>query len=244
MFFAKQGDKMCQSNVFSTDLYFFGCDLETVTNTVNEIDALDGGADLSVKKLGYIIIVTVSANTEDAQNKTAELLKRSRAGAHIAPEGITTQSEAAVHYLKKRSLTLSLAESCTGGMCASRIVDVSGASEVFVGSCVCYANSAKTSLLKVREKTLALHGAVSKYTASEMARGARKAFSSDIAISVTGIAGPGGGSEEKPVGTVYFGCSSKRGECVVRAQFQDKGRDHIRNKSVEFMLYTLLRHII
>lgn len=235
---------MNKNTVFSKDLYIFGCSIDTVTDTANGIDALNIGSDVILKKIGHIIKATISADTEDTLNAKESLLRKSHIGDHIAPEGITSQSEALVHYLKARGLTLSLAESCTGGMCAARIVDVSGASDVFIGSAVCYANSAKTAILGVNKKTLERYGAVSKYTASEMAKGARGVFSSDIAISVTGIAGPGGGSEEKPVGTVYFGYASKHGEQVVRAQFNNRGREYIRNKSAEFMLYTVLNHII
>lgn len=235
---------MDQNTIFSKDLYLFGCSFDTVTDMINEIIFPDQDDNLDIKKQGRIIKVTLKADTEDILSIKENLLRESGIGAHIAPDGITSQNEALVYYLKKRGLTLSLAESCTGGLCAARIVDVSGASDVFIGSSVCYANSAKTAILGVKKKTLETYGAVSKHTASEMARGARNVFSSDIAVSVTGIAGPGGGSEQKPVGTVYFGYSSKNGEQVLRLQFNDYGRDYIRNKSVEFMIYTVLKHII
>ncbi|MCL2059624.1 MAG: nicotinamide-nucleotide amidohydrolase family protein [Oscillospiraceae bacterium] len=118
---------------------------------------------------------------------------------------------AALAALKRRGLTLSLAESCTGGLMASRITDVPGSSEAFVSSAVTYSNESKMALLGVRAETLCSFGAVSAETAREMAEGARRVFGSDIAVSATGIAGPGGGSPEKPAGLVYLALSCAGG---------------------------------
>ena len=114
--------------------------------------------------------------------------------------------------LAVRGLTLATAESCTGGLIAKRITDVSGASEVYLGSVVSYANTVKIGLLGVDPDTLAAHGAVSAEIAAQMARGARQATGADVAVSTTGIAGPGGGTPTKPVGTVWLGFSSAAGE--------------------------------
>ena len=141
-----------------------------------------------------------------------------------------------VDTLRAKSLTLSFAESCTGGMCAQRIVSVSGASEIFLGGVVSYANSAKTGILGVKEATLSVYGAVSEETAREMARGARLVFSSDIAVSVSGIAGPGGGTEQKPVGTVCFGISSVLGEYSETVHFKNDGREKIRTAAADHAL--------
>ena len=120
--------------------------------------------------------------------------------------------EAALKALISKNLTLSLAESCTGGLIAARLTNIPGASGAFISSAVTYSNEAKSALLGVREETLREYGAVSRQTAREMAEGARKASGSDIALSVTGIAGPDGGSAEKPVGLVYLGISIGGGE--------------------------------
>ena len=112
--------------------------------------------------------------------------------------------EKIVRLLAKRKKTLALAESCTGGFIAHQITNVPGASEIFPGGVVAYGNEAKRKFLGVRAETLKKHGAVSEAVAREMAEGARKKFGADFAIAVTGIAGPGGGSKAKPVGTVFI----------------------------------------
>lgn len=114
--------------------------------------------------------------------------------------------------LRERGLKLSTAESCTGGLIADRITDVPGSSEYFIGGIVAYAYEAKVALLEVSWDTLQAHGAVSRETVLEMARGARKALGVDIAVSVSGIAGPGGGLPDKPVGTTWLGLSTPDGE--------------------------------
>ncbi|MCX5785795.1 MAG: nicotinamide-nucleotide amidohydrolase family protein [Elusimicrobia bacterium] len=115
-----------------------------------------------------------------------------------------TLEGAAGALLTKAGLTLSCAESCTGGLLSSLITDISGSSAYFKGSALTYSNTAKTRLLKVRPETLKKHGAVSEPCAREMALGAKKLFSSDYAVAVTGTAGPAGGTQQKPVGTVCF----------------------------------------
>lgn len=110
--------------------------------------------------------------------------------------------------LTERHLTLVTAESCTGGLVSSRITDVPGSSVYFLGGIVAYSYEAKASLLGVSWDTLNSKGAVSRETVIEMARGARRVFDADIAVSVSGIAGPGGGTDEKPVGTVWIGLAT------------------------------------
>ena len=120
-----------------------------------------------------------------------------------------TLEEAVVELLKEKGLTLTTAESCTAGLLAGRIMNVSGASKVYNEGYITYSNAAKEKLVKVRRETLDKYGAVSKETAAEMAEGAAKAAEAGASVSVTGIAGPDGGTEEKPVGLVSIGCHVK-----------------------------------
>ena len=111
--------------------------------------------------------------------------------------------------LRSQGLTLSVAESCTGGLLSHRLTNMPGSSDYFIGGVVAYAYEAKERILSVRHDTLYEYGAVSEQTALEMARGARRLFLSDVALSVTGIAGPGGGMPDKPVGLVYIALSAR-----------------------------------
>lgn len=117
-----------------------------------------------------------------------------------------TIEEEVAGLLQQKRLTIATAESCTGGLVAARLVSVPGVSEVFMEGLVTYSNQAKMRLLGVKEATLASFGAVSRETAVEMAEGGRRQAETDVCISTTGIAGPDGGTEEKPVGLVYIGC--------------------------------------
>ncbi|RHR32350.1 CinA family protein [Clostridium sp. AF19-22AC] len=127
--------------------------------------------------------------------------------------------ERLVAILSAKGLTITTAESCTGGLIAGTLVNVSGASDVLNEGYVTYSNEAKERLVGVKHETLETYGAVSEQTAAEMARGAAKAAHADVALSATGIAGPGGGTEEKPVGLVYIGCYALGKTKVLKCQF-------------------------
>jgi competence/damage-inducible protein CinA-like protein len=137
-------------------------------------------------------------------------------GSHIFSREGEELAASVGRLLQERGKTLAVAESCTGGMISKLLTDIPGSSAYFLGGVVSYADSAKTSFLSVSERTLADHGAVSSETALEMARGARERFHSDVAVGVTGIAGPDGGTPEKPVGTVFFAVSGPDGREVAK----------------------------
>lgn len=144
---------------------------------------------------------------------------------------------AALSALADRKLTLSTAESCTGGLVAKRITDFSGSSAVFEGGVVSYSNDVKMKMLGVAATTLAAHGAVSEETAREMASGALSRLESDVAVSTTGIAGPTGGTDEKPVGTVCFAVASRLGVRSFTEHFgEELSREAIRRLASDFAL--------
>jgi nicotinamide-nucleotide amidase len=145
-------------------------------------------------------------------------------------------------YLKKNGLTLAVAESCTGGLIGHRLTDVPGASDYFLGGVVSYSNDAKQDLLRVPPAVLARHGAVSPETARDMARGVKEVFHAAVGLAVTGIAGPGGGSLEKPVGTVYIGLATDQGEDVWHYQFHGS-RAEIKTLTAETALDLLRREL-
>lgn len=154
-----------------------------------------------------------------------------------------TPEEAVVRLLKERGLFLTTAESCTGGMVASRIVNVPGASDVFHAGFITYCDKAKRKMLGVSKKTLKKYTAVSAATAAEMAEGAAKRAKADIAVSVTGIAGPDGGTEKFPVGLVFLGCSMS-GKTEVEELHLNGGRAEIRAQAAELALDLVRKTIL
>ena len=164
--------------------------------------------------------VRVSARAKDEASasemcdRQIEEIKKTEVGDFIYGIDVDSMENALVLKLRERGMTLATAESCTGGLIAKRITDLAGCSDVFLGGCVTYANEAKEGLIGVSRETLEKYGAVSEQTAREMAKGVRLALGADVGIATTGIAGPGGGTPEKPVGTVYIAVSTAEGEKV------------------------------
>lgn len=150
--------------------------------------------------------------------------------------------EKIIHLLKEKGYTVTTAESCTGGLLAGRLLNVSGASEVYNEGHITYSNEAKERLLGVSSKTLAAHGAVSSQTATEMALGAAKMANANVGLSTTGIAGPGGGTKEKPVGLVYVGCVINGSVEVQECHFTGS-REEVRNAAVEETLQLLWKSL-
>lgn len=146
--------------------------------------------------------------------------------------------ERVVNKLLEKGYTITTAESCTGGLLAGRILNVSGASGVYNEGHITYSNEAKERLLGVSHETLVQYGAVSEQTAREMAEGAAKAANADVGLSTTGIAGPSGGTPEKPVGLIYVGCYIDGETYVKECRFQGN-REENRNAAVEAVLELL-----
>ena len=213
------------------------------TEILDLIDAQTNPTIATYAKTGEVHVrLTAKAETAAAAK---ELIKpvvweiKSRLGKYIytAEEHVTLE-DAIVDMLKAADMTLTTVESCTGGLLSGRLVNVSGASDVFEQSFVTYANRAKKKLVGVKKSTLKEFGAVSEETAREMAEGGRKEAEADACLAITGIAGPGGGTEEKPVGLVYIGCCIK-GKTVVRKYQFTGNRQKIREHAVVSALVLL-----
>ena len=193
----------------------------------------------------HIRVTAGAADEESAKqliDPVVEELKHRFGKAVYSTEEDVTLEQAVVRLLSSRGLTITCAESCTGGLLSGRIINVPGVSDVYKAGFVTYSNQAKHRLIGVRENILKKYGAVSPETAREMARGAALAAKADVSVAVTGIAGPDGGTEEKPVGLVYVGCSVKGKVTVKKYQFFGN-RSKIRESTVAAAL-TLLRRCV
>jgi nicotinamide-nucleotide amidase len=146
---------------------------------------------------------------------------------------LRSQAERVLARCRSRGLHVATAESCTGGLVAAALTEIAGSSDVVDCGFVTYSNAAKLALLGVPAKTLARHGAVSAETAIAMAVGALKHSQADLTVAITGIAGPGGGSKQKPVGLVHFAAASRDGRRIARKRLYGKiGRHRVRQRSV------------
>ena len=210
------------------------------------LDLIDGQTNPTIAtyaKTGEVH-VRITAKAENSEN-AKELMQpvvweiKSRLGKYIyTTDEKVTLEDCIVDMLKASGMTLTTVESCTGGLLSGRLVNVSGASSVFEQSFVTYANKAKRKLVGVKKSTLKAHGAVSEETAKEMAEGGCKEAEADACLAITGIAGPDGGTEEKPVGLVYIGCCIK-GKTVVRKYQFSGNRQKVREYAVASALVLL-----
>lgn len=176
----------------------------------------------------------------DALLDRAAALVRSAAGPHVYGEGDTDLATTVLAAFRARGWRLAVAESCTGGMLGARLTTPAGASDVLEGGVVSYSNHVKTALLDVPERMLAEHGAVSEPVARQMASGVRARLAADVGVGITGVAGPGGGSEAKPVGTVWIGLDVN-GELSAHLLHLPGDRAEIRQRASQAALQLLLR---
>ncbi len=235
--------KFSEKIFFSKNINILGMGESKVEDVLRELMLRSENPTLApYAKDGEVMLrVTASAKTEkEAEamcDKLIEEVKATEVAEFIYGIDAYPIETALVCELAKKGLTVAAAESCTGGLAAKRITDVSGASAVLHGSIVTYANRIKEQFVGVPHEMLEAHGAVSKEVAEAMARGVRRLFESDIGIAATGIAGPDGGSEEKPVGTVYIAVSSDSYEDVIRLNIGASAtRDYIRQVSATNLL--------
>ena len=192
------------------------------------------GVDLRLSAWG------LSPEEADQRLQDAARLLRERAGTNVYGTGDSDLAALILDEARLRGLRLAVAESCTGGLLGARVTDIPGSSDVFVGGVIAYDNALKTDLLGVPEPLLVEHGAVSEPVARAMASGAARRFGVGASLSVTGIAGPGGGSVEKPVGTVWLGCALE-GRVETRRALFPGSRHEIRARAAQAALLLLHR---
>lgn len=178
----------------------------------------------------------------DARLAAAATLLRERGGEYVYGEGEADLAELVLDAARRRGARIATAESCTGGLVGARLTEIPGSSDVYVGGIVAYANELKTGVLGVDPALVAEHGAVSQSVALAMARGAAERLGADAAVSVTGIAGPGGGSEAKPVGTIWYGVAFD-GRIDSYGTVLPGTRHDIRARAAQAALHLLLRRL-
>ena len=212
----------------------FGLSEAAVDKSLMDVDFNTLGVNIGFYPVfpeNHLVLVSRRETLTEAQENLAQAQKEitARLGKYIFSYGEETLEEIVAGLLKEKKLTISVAESCTGGLIASRLTDVAGSSEYLERAVVTYSNAAKISLLSVPAQIIEEHGAVSEETARLMAAGVRKLSGTDLGLASTGIAGPGGGSESKPVGTVYLAlCDADQTICRHYVYRWDRKR----NKSI------------
>jgi nicotinamide-nucleotide amidase len=236
-----------QSVIRSVQLRTSGIPESTLAEKIGNIEAeiapitlayLPGleGVDLRLSAWG------LTSTDADRRLMEAATLLRTRAGEHVYGEGETDLAALVLERARAHGVRLAVAESCTGGLVGSRLTEIPGSSDVFVGGVIAYDNTLKRDVLGISEELLRQHGAVSEPVARAMAEGAVRRFGVAAAVAVTGIAGPGGGSPEKPVGTVWL-ASALDGRVEVRRSMFPGSRLEIRYRSAQAALLLLYHQL-
>ncbi|MDP8901461.1 MAG: competence/damage-inducible protein A [Actinomycetota bacterium] len=224
-------------SIVSKTLHFAGIGESALAERVQDfLDASDPTvAPLAGQGRVRLRITTRAATEEEALGKIRPVEEEilDRLGGYFFGEDEETLESSVGRLLAERGATIALAESCTGGLISKRLTDVAGSSAYFVEGFVTYSNASKTRLLGVPEETIAGHGAVSEPVARAMAEGARRTSGADYGLSVTGVAGPGGGTDEKPVGLVYVGVADAEGATAEKLDLTAwaRSRSSIRERS-------------
>ena len=222
-------------------LRFFGTPESAVAEALAAAGGEGEGVDVTICAREFEIHVDlfVEPSAEGRGAQVADSMREALAP-YLFGEDERSISEIVLDLCRAQGLTLATAESCTGGMVASRLTGVAGASDVFLGSVVAYANDVKEGGLGVSAELIAEHGAVSAEVAAAMAAGARERLGADIAVAVTGVAGPGGGTAEKPVGLVFAHAVGPEGEKSVRTELPGD-REMIRGRATAASLHLVRR---
>jgi nicotinamide-nucleotide amidase len=218
-------------------LRIYGIAESTIADAFEDLGGDGAGTETTIcaSRSEIEIVIRAPDGTPDAAARLADGL-RERFGRAVFSEGPATLEQIVLDTLREQGRTLATAESCTAGLVAARLAGVAGSSDVLAGGLVTYSNKLKQALLGVPEAVLAEHGAVSAETARAMAEGARRVTGADVAVSVTGIAGPGGGTASKPVGLVYFHVAADGAERALERHFPGP-RENVRDWSATAALH-------
>jgi len=218
-------------------LRFYGASESEIARSLAESGGEGDGVDVTICARDFEIHVDVFAEPE-SRARADELVAglRERSGRHLFAEDDRPLAAMVLDLCREQGLTLATAESCTGGLVAARLTSVPGSSDVFVGGVVAYSNEVKARELGVPEATLERFGAVSEEAAEAMTAGARERLGADVAVSVTGVAGPGGGTPEKPVGLVFLHAQGPSGSLARRLDFPGD-REAIRGRATAAALH-------
>jgi nicotinamide-nucleotide amidase len=222
-------------------LRFYGVSESAIASSLTAAGGDGGGVEVTICARDFELHVDLFVESGAAPR--ADAIERqliSDAGTFLFSQREIGTAALVLELLRERGLTLVTAESCTGGLVGGRLTDVPGSSDVFLGGAIVYSDRAKVAQLGVPEALLAAHGAVSAEVGAAMAHGARERLEADVAVSVTGIAGPGGGSAEKPVGLVFIHAAGPAGERALRLDFPGD-RETIRGRATVAALHAVRR---
>jgi nicotinamide-nucleotide amidase len=224
-------------------LRFFGTPESSVAQALAEAGGDGDGVEATIcaREFEIHVDLVVEPGGEVRARQVAGALQESL-GRYLFSEDERSIAEIVLELAREQGVTLATAESCTGGLVASRLTSVSGSSDVFRGGVVAYSNDVKAAELGVPRGVLEEHGAVSAETAKAMAEGARERLGADLAVAVTGVAGPGGGTEEKPVGLVYLHAAGPFGEAARKTDLPGD-REMVRGRATAAALH-LLRAVL
>jgi nicotinamide-nucleotide amidase len=222
-------------------LRFFGMPESAVARALEEAGGDGDGVEATIcaREFEIHVDLVVEPGAEERGDALADSL-RGALGRYLFSEDERTIAEMVLELGREQGLTLATAESCTGGLVAARLTNVPGSSDVFRGGVVSYANDVKEDALGVPRELLERHGAVSAEAAAAMAQGARERLGADVAVAVTGVAGPGGGTEEKPVGLVFVHVTGPEGEEARRIELPGD-REMIRGRATAAALHLVRR---
>ena len=233
--------------IYSRVVKLVGVGESKVAEEISDLIAMTNPTVATYAKTGevHIRVTASAANDDEAKALVKPVVKKLKA---MYPDNVystnadETLERAVVELLSKNGLSITAAESCTGGLVCGKIVNVAGASEVFRGGYITYSNKQKRNVIGVKKRTLEKYGAVSEQVAAEMAKGVLEVSKADVAISTTGIAGPGGGTPEKPVGLVYIGCAVKNKVYVEKFNFSGS-RNKVRESTVVAALSMVRKYV-